>query len=166
MSNIKEETEKKDWIFLVIALVAIVTIFIVSTVGENKSNITETTKMTETEVESYTIESISLKTKTVNNAEYQILELLYYNPDDNKEIEKQFLVDLNAGNCLWDSKSAIKTIDNNENFHGIYENSILFEKGEENKITIVKDFYTTDLELDSLSIKITLTKENYSKIKS
>lgn len=118
----------------------------------------------QTEIEIFSIDAVSLETKTVNNIEYQILNLSYYDSDKETITNKSILVDLNTNSCLWNSKDGIKSIKNNQNCFSVYDNGISITKGNKNSIEIIRKFYTKDVELASLSIEITLTKENYEKI--
>lgn len=158
---------RKKWlevILLIVGIAALLTLMvyaIYSMAYDHKESVDESYQTT---IESYSIQAISLDTKTVEDTEYQILNMIYYNPDGNLDIHKSILVDMDARTCLWNSKDGIDLINSNQKCNAVYDNFITFTEGDKNEITIIRKFYTKDVEMASLLVEITLTPIVYESI--
>lgn len=127
---------------------------------KQNANINEVTTVAET----YTVNSISLETKKVNKIEYQILNIGYYDSEQNKDIKKSILVDLEQGCCLWNSDDQIELLNNNEESYSIYDNGLTINDCNENTITIVRGYYKSDSEMSFLTVQINLTEIPYESL--
>lgn len=152
--------KQKLWLGLLVALIICSAVLTAVFYLHDKDNNTNEAIITKNN--DYLIEDISLEVKKVQDVQYQILNIDYY--DDDIIVNKQILVDLENQTCLWDSRGEIVAINMNENCYTVYENEIIIEEGNENKMSITKNFYSADMELNFLSVQITLTKENYERI--
>ncbi len=153
---------KINWKMICSVALITITIFLVLCVA-NDNNIYNTNDIV-TNTETYVVNSISLETKKVNEIEYQILNIGYYDSERNRNIKKSILVDLEQGSCLWNSEDQIELLNNNEQSYSLYDNGLTINENNENTITIVRGYYKSDYEMTFLTVQINLTEIPYESL--
>lgn len=162
-----KEKKKKIGIICTLIIVIVIIGVIIHLINSNNVSDNEIDNATNniiTQTETYEINFISLETRKVNESEYQILNIDYYD-SEHKNIKKSILVDLERGSCLWNADDQIALIYNNEESYSIYDNSLTINESDKNTLVITKDYYDQDdSEMIFLTVQINLTQISYESL--